>query len=70
NTRIQTSDNVTIGAWHFLPKSYYDQHQRSCFDDALSEPAYDTVIYFHGNALDRTAPWRVDLYKKSSYHCY
>ncbi|KAI8345349.1 Alpha/Beta hydrolase protein [Blakeslea trispora] len=72
NTRIQTSDNVTIGAWHFLPKSYYDQHQLRyqdkiddhVYDDALSEPAYDTVIYFHGNALDRTAPWRVDLYKQ------
>ncbi|KAI8378250.1 Alpha/Beta hydrolase protein [Choanephora cucurbitarum] len=72
NTQIQASDNVTIGAWHFLPKSYYDQHQLryqdkvedAIFDKALADPTYETIIYFHGNALDRTAPWRVDLYKQ------
>ncbi|KAG2201817.1 hypothetical protein INT47_004374, partial [Mucor saturninus] len=72
NIKIQTSDNVTLGAWHFVPRNYYDKHQlreqadvdEQVFDEALADPLYDTIIYFHGNALDRAAPWRVDLYKQ------
>jgi abhydrolase domain-containing protein 12 len=33
------------------------------FDNALADNQYDTIIYFHGNALHRAAPFRVDLYK-------
>lgn len=65
---------VKIGAWHFLPTEYYKQQQRlrlaqdlalddETFDAALSDPQYDTIVYFHGNALNRAAPWRIDLYK-------
>jgi abhydrolase domain-containing protein 12 len=61
-----------IGGWHFLPREYYEKHQLRAehnidqefiFDLALADPEYDTIIYFHGNALHRAAPWRVDLYK-------
>lgn len=59
------------GAWHMLPTSYYlkrgirqqEYVDPSVYDDALSNPDYETVIYFHGNAMHRAAPWRVDLYK-------
>ncbi|KAI8637878.1 Alpha/Beta hydrolase protein [Parasitella parasitica] len=75
NIKITTSDNVTIGAWHFLPTEYYerqpqlrlDQESAVCdevYEAALAAPQFDTFIYFHGNALDRAAPWRVDLYKQ------
>ncbi|EPB90605.1 hypothetical protein HMPREF1544_02515 [Mucor circinelloides 1006PhL] len=75
NIKILTSDNVTIGAWHFLPTEYYKQQQQlrlaqdlalddETFDAALSDPQYDTIVYFHGNALNRAAPWRIDLYKQ------
>ncbi|GAA5803418.1 hypothetical protein HPULCUR_008898 [Helicostylum pulchrum] len=72
NIKIQTSDNVTLGAWHFLPSEYYEKLQlrtetnvpEQIYDDALGDSQYDTIIYFHGNALDRTAPWRIDLYKQ------
>ncbi|KAL9538394.1 hypothetical protein MBANPS3_010964 [Mucor bainieri] len=75
NIKISTSDNVTIGAWHFLPTEYYKQQQQlrfaqdpaqddEMFDAALSDPEYETIVYFHGNALHRAAPWRVDLYKQ------
>ncbi|ORZ00912.1 Alpha/Beta hydrolase protein [Syncephalastrum racemosum] len=72
NIQIQTADNVTLGAWHMLPTSYYVKHgirqqeyvDPSVYDDALSDPSCETVIYFHGNAMHRAAPWRVDLYKK------
>ncbi|KAG2219220.1 hypothetical protein INT45_004580 [Circinella minor] len=73
NIQIITADNVTLGAWHILPTSYYLQKQLrddqnlvdspTIYDTALSDPSYDTVIYFHGNALNRAAPWRIDLYK-------
>lgn len=64
----------TLGAWHFLPKEYYDKHQlreqidvdEQVFTEALANPLYDTVVYFHGNALDRAAPWRVNFYKVKS----
>ncbi|KAI9470805.1 MAG: Alpha/Beta hydrolase protein [Benjaminiella poitrasii] len=72
NIKIKTSDNVTIGAWHFVPKIFHEKHQlrnqgsvnQEIFDSALADPQYDTVIYFHGNALNRAAPWRIDFYKK------
>lgn len=61
----------SLGAWHFVPKEYYDYHQlreqtnvnEQVYDEALADSLYDTIVYFHGNALDRAAPWRVDLYK-------
>ncbi|KAK4514314.1 Sorting nexin-3 [Mucor velutinosus] len=75
NIKISTSDNVTIGAWQFLPTEYYNKQQQlrlaqnlarddEIFDAALSDSQYDTIVYFHGNALHRAAPWRVDLYKQ------
>ncbi|KAG1490315.1 hypothetical protein G6F53_011039 [Rhizopus delemar] len=68
NVRIQTQDNVTIGAWHILPADYYEKYQKhskfdfnTIFDDALKD--YDTFIYFHGNALHRVSSWRIEFYK-------
>lgn len=56
-----------------LPTSYYVEHalrqrtpEDSLYDEALGNPAYDTVMYFHGNAMNRAAPWRTDLYKRLS----
>ena len=61
------------GAWHIHPTSYYLQKQLrddenlvdypTVYDTALSDPRYEIVVYFHGNALNRVAPWRTDLYK-------
>ncbi|KAL4213258.1 alpha/beta-hydrolase [Rhizopus microsporus] len=72
NFKIQTSDNVMIGAWHILPTEYYEKHALreregdlgTVFDDALKE--HDTFVYFHGNALHRASPWRVEFYKSLS----
>lgn len=73
NVRIETDDGVQVGAWHILPSHYYmgqrlrfrekDMMQDAIYDLALGNPDYETVIYFHGNAGNRAAPWRVDLYK-------
>ncbi|CAO3641457.1 unnamed protein product [Mucor hiemalis] len=72
NFKIKTSDNVTLGAWHFLPTEYYKKHELrtqsyvkdQVFDNALSDNEYETIVYFHGNALHRAASWRIDLYKQ------
>ncbi|KAI8582123.1 hypothetical protein K450DRAFT_229121 [Umbelopsis ramanniana AG] len=74
NIHISAEDGTSIGAWHFLPSHYYmgqqlryrskDRMQDAIYDLALGNPDYETVIYFHGNAGNRAAPWRVDLYKK------
>ncbi|KAM3579016.1 hypothetical protein VKS41_008552 [Umbelopsis sp. WA50703] len=76
NVHIETDDGVRVGAWHILPSHYYmgqrlrfrnkDMMQDAIYDLALGNPDYETVIYFHGNAGNRAAPWRVDLYKKIS----
>ncbi|KAI9299780.1 Alpha/Beta hydrolase protein, partial [Cunninghamella echinulata] len=71
NIRIPTIDNITLGAWHILPNEYHAQYDLrnkvgltdNVFDQALQDEKYDTVIYFHGNAMSRVAPWRIDLYK-------
>lgn len=57
-----------------IPTDYFTRHQLryretlasndTLYDDALADPKFDTVIYFHGNAMHRTAPWRTDLYKR------
>ncbi|GAB5593224.1 hypothetical protein Unana1_08124 [Umbelopsis nana] len=74
NVHIMTEDGTSIGAWHFVPSHYYmgqqlryrpkDMMQDAVYDLALGNPDYETVMYFHGNAGNRAAPWRVDLYKK------
>ncbi|KAL1934425.1 hypothetical protein VTP01DRAFT_6607 [Rhizomucor pusillus] len=74
NFQITTADNITLGAWHMIPTDYFTRHQLryretlasndTLYDDALADPKFDTVIYFHGNAMHRAAPWRTDLYKR------
>ncbi|KAJ8658864.1 hypothetical protein O0I10_005246 [Lichtheimia ornata] len=75
NFQITTSDNITLGAWHILPSSYHLQHglrdiqgvpETSVYEKALSDPKFETLVYFHGNAMNRAAPWRIDLYKRLS----
>lgn len=62
---------MVLGGWHFLPKAYYDQHQLRAeesiieFDRAFQD--YDTIVYFHGNALNRAGPWRIEFYKVFVY---
>ena len=63
------------GAWHFLPSEHYNEQQlrtqdnvnQEVFDHALADEKYETMVYFHGNALNRAASWRVDLYKVGNW---
>lgn len=65
----QTHTYIHKGAWHILPTEYYEKYALreregdlgTVFDDALKE--HDTFVYFHGNALHRASPWRVEFYK-------
>lgn len=64
-----------LGAWHILPESYYQSEIRALrrtqqtnmngFDNAVYEKALKelpTIIYLHGNAMSRAAPFRIAAY--------
>ena len=68
NLYIPSTDNVTLGAWHYLPKAFYDAHVNelqntqaealnALFDEALR--MYPTYVFLHGNGLNRAASFRV-----------
>jgi abhydrolase domain-containing protein 12 len=73
NIKIQTSDNVTLGAWFTFAEDYY-QNAASLdptSDTALGEAdvahalrSHHTILYFHGNAASRAAPHRVRFYSQ------
>ncbi|CAO1616555.1 unnamed protein product [Sympodiomycopsis kandeliae] len=76
NLRLTTQDGVSIGAWHVLPDAYHRRLQPTPlnaanstspgfipddqYDFALRE--YPTIIYLHGNAANRAAPFRTASY--------
>ncbi|CAD6888548.1 unnamed protein product [Tilletia controversa] len=69
NIRIKTSDGLSLGAWHIVPDAFYHKvHpkftspglQSSDYESALR--TFPTVIYFHGNAGNRAAPFRTATY--------
>jgi len=74
NFYITTSDNVTLGAWLILsdpyyrsvpfpePSSYLSLESRV----PLAIKARTTILFFHGNAATRAAPFRVQYYKAFS----
>lgn len=69
NIHIETSDGLTIGAWHVLPESVYQaavakyglEIPQSVYDDALN--SRPVVQYCHGNAANRAAPFRTETYR-------
>ncbi|CAO1625642.1 unnamed protein product [Parajaminaea phylloscopi] len=75
NLRLTTPDGVSIGAWHVLPDSYHRSLQPAPLSApvALSDTDYDralcerpTIIYLHGNAANRAAPFRIASYAQFS----
>ncbi|SPO23536.1 uncharacterized protein UTRI_02215 [Ustilago trichophora] len=69
---LTTNDGERIGAWHVLPEVYY-QSQLSSFEantkeawtDKVYEAAmrkYPTILYLHGNSMNRAAPFRIAAY--------
>ncbi|WVR08681.1 hypothetical protein IAU60_005739 [Kwoniella sp. DSM 27419] len=73
NLRLNTSDGVSLGAWHVLPRSVYTAQDPwppeaplspSVFGDALTQRP--TIIYFHGNAGNRATSHRVRSYSAYS----
>ncbi|KAN0066171.1 hypothetical protein ACQY0O_000265 [Thecaphora frezii] len=66
-----------IGAWHVLPEKFYQEQMQpradrgvpnngrladDVFDEALRK--YPTIIYLHGNAANRAAPFRIQAYSQ------
>lgn len=73
NFHIQTSDNITLGAWFVLSDTYYrttpfppppPSHTPSIQSDIPQAlKTHPTVLFFHGNAATRVAPYRVQYYQ-------
>lgn len=64
-----------IGAWHILPEGYYQSQlrahrsERDWEKNKLGDDVYNhalktlpTIIYLHGNAMSRAAPFRIAAY--------
>lgn len=71
NLALTTSDGVRIGAWHVLPDAFHRRLQPTPltanakikpddYDEALRQ--HPTIIYLHGNAANRAAPFRTAAY--------
>ncbi|KAJ1027003.1 hypothetical protein NDA18_003024 [Ustilago nuda] len=71
NLQLATSDGEKIGAWHVLPEIYYqselpaNQDEEKWGDDVYSRALreYPTILYLHGNSMNRAAPWRISAYQ-------
>lgn len=68
---LRTADGENIGAWHILPEVFYQSVlsstdlQENRFDDEVYEQAmreYPTILYLHGNSMNRAAPFRITAY--------
>ncbi|SPO22206.1 uncharacterized protein UTRI_02215_B [Ustilago trichophora] len=69
---LATNDGERIGAWHVLPEVYYQSHissskanTKEAWTDKVYEKAmreYPTILYLHGNSMNRAAPWRIAAY--------
>ncbi|PWN45103.1 alpha/beta-hydrolase [Ceraceosorus guamensis] len=71
NLRLKSDDGIQIGAWHVVPDIHLRQIVQKFDDPAPSDSAYDaalkaypTVIYLHGNAANRAAPFRIASYNQ------
>lgn len=74
NLYIESEEGVRIGAWHHLPDSVYKEYEAPAkngeeipprvFEDALRN--YPTIVFLHGNGLNRAADVRVHTYKTLS----
>ncbi|KAF9815975.1 hypothetical protein IEO21_04302 [Rhodonia placenta] len=70
DTKILTSDNVTLGAWFVLADPYYQSlrsgghptSQPSLETIQAAIQAYPTILYLHGAAGRRSTTWRVQGY--------
>lgn len=71
---LTTRDGESIGAWHVLPEVYYQRRASSTSTGASFEgwdedvygqamKKYPTIIYLHGNSMNRAAPFRIAAYQ-------
>lgn len=69
NLKIHTSDNVTLGAWFTFAEPAFQSlrsarrplPQPDLQDISSALDRHKTVIFFHGNAASRAAPFRVQF---------
>ncbi|TKY87418.1 hypothetical protein EX895_004096 [Sporisorium graminicola] len=67
---LHTADGERLGAWHVLPEVFYQARVNDeegdgvwgaeVYEQAMRE--YPTILYLHGNSMNRAAPWRIAAY--------
>lgn len=69
NLKINTSDNITLGAWFILSDPFYQSTQSTPAparvpEDTIREAVHvhPTILFFHGTAASRVSSWRVQHY--------
>lgn len=66
NLRLETSDNVSIGAWFILPNDYYQTlpfpPSSPASHVATTLQTHPTILFFHGNAATRAFRVRIGHY--------
>lgn len=76
---LETHDGAHLGVWHVLPEDVYQNAMlqsggvpsagpfpQSVYDEALLSPDHRTMLFFHGNAASRAAPYRVQMAREMS----
>ncbi|KAF5301888.1 hypothetical protein FQR65_LT08720 [Abscondita terminalis] len=65
NFYLTTDENIKLGVWHIVPENLITEStdKDSNYYTALLENGPDIIIYNHGNAGNRSAPHRLELYE-------
>lgn len=60
---IESEPGIQLGVWHVLPKSVTMDSTRRISSDNEFDDDRPVILYFHGNAQNRAADYRLSLYK-------
>ncbi|KAK4872834.1 hypothetical protein RN001_014863 [Aquatica leii] len=70
NFYLTTNDDVKLGVWHIVPEDLIEEstNQDESYYKSLLSNGRDIIIYNHGNAGNRSAPHRLELYEVLRRH--
>lgn len=66
NLRINSTDDVSLGAWFTFSDSYFTSPTFNSSDISDALRTYPTILYLHGNAATRAFKTRVAIYSAFS----
>nr|QPD99036.1 putative lipase 1 [Tityus serrulatus] len=60
---VESEPGIRLGVWHMLPKSVTTKCNKPMTPDNEFNDDRPVILYFHGNAQNRAAKYRLSLYK-------